>query len=130
MQALGIEAVKLHSPNGEESPGGRCQLHLADLDLTRGQEVKCHLKDVGEASLGHPREKPKEEARSTYATYNKRPKAEDRMSMGGLNKRLVEVMELNRIYYEEESGESDTETRQGEWHILCQQKPSTSCFKA
>jgi len=33
------------------------------------------------------------------------------MSMGGLNKRLVEVMELNRIYYEEESGGSDTEPR-------------------
>jgi hypothetical protein len=49
-----------------------------------------------------------EEARSTY---KRRPKAEDSLSMGGLNKRLVEVMELNRIYYEEESGESDTETR-------------------
>jgi hypothetical protein len=33
------------------------------------------------------------------------------MSMGGLNKRLEEVMELNRIYCEEESGESDTEAR-------------------
>jgi|688.fasta_scaffold434159_2 hypothetical protein len=51
------------------------------------------------------------------------------MSMGGLNKRLVEVMELNRIYYEEESGASDTETRFGEWHILCKQKPNTSSIK-
>jgi hypothetical protein len=36
------------------------------------------------------------------------------MSMGGLNKRLVEVLELNRIYYEEESCESDTEARLGD----------------
>jgi hypothetical protein len=37
--------------------------------------------------------------------------AEDRMSMFDLNKRLEEVMELNKIYYKEESGESDTESR-------------------
>jgi hypothetical protein len=90
MQSLTIQIVYLRpsvSGGQDERQGGSCTLYLADLQLTRAQELTCPLSEAGV----------------------------DLNSLEGLNQRLAEVMELNRRLTEgvedNESSESDTGDR-------------------